>query len=243
MAVGKTNSFSGGKTYTARVSLKDGQAFRDKPIFTFQAKGADGEYKDLDAAQIKDAFGVDGPIYDITGDLVALDTRVGEYEGDPIHNVTLGLRDANRNEVIFTQFVSNNNFGRGIANRLLNLKAFENVQFGLYSQLNRETKKSYAAASIRQGDSTETIKYLYDPKVAAEVQPRIFEGKGGKQEKDYTKVDAFLFAELAKLGELLKANRGNKSPQPTPTQEAPKNESAPASEPSPTEPLEEEPPF
>lgn len=225
MAVGKTNRFPAGKAFTAKVSLKDGTEFRETPIFVFQAKDAAGEYNDLTPEQIKENFDVDGPIRDVAGDLVVLDIRPTEYEGNPIHNVTLGLRDAARNEIIFTQYVSNNNFGRGITNRLLNLKAFDNVQFGLYSQQNRETKKTYAAASIRQGDSPDTIKYLYDPKTAPEVQPRLFEGKGGKQEKDYTKVDAFLFAELGKLGESLKANRGSQS------QSAPKT--APAENPAP----------
>ncbi len=218
MAVGNKNRSHNGKAYTARVSLKDGQNFRPVPEFTFQTKDATGEYVDMTAAQIQDAFGVEAPVREISGDLVAVDTRIGEYDGQPIHNVTLGLRDAERNEIVFTQFVSNNNLGRGIANRLLNLKAFENVQLGLYSQQNKELKKSFAAASIRQGTSDDTIKYFYDPKIAPEVQPRLFEGKGGKTEKDYTKVDDFLFAELKKLGETLKANRSNAK------QEAPKSE-------------------
>lgn len=253
MAVGKTNRFPAGKAFTARVSLKDGNEFRPVPEFTFQAKDATGEYNDLTPEQINEAFGVDGPIRDIAGDLIALDTRVGQYDGDPIHNVTLGLRDADRNEVIFTQFVSNNNFGRGIANRLLNLAKRDeagnivsvntaNVQFGLYSQLNKELKKSFAAASIRQGESTDTIKYFYDPKTAPEVQPRLFEGKGGKQEKDYTKVDEFLFAELGKLGEFLKANRSNKQEAP---KSAPQSQAAPENPtPAPSgETTEEPPPF
>lgn len=240
MAVGKTNRFPAGKAFTAKASLKDGNEFRPVPEFIFQAKAADGEYKDLTPEQIKEAFDVDGPIRDVAGDLVALDTRPTEFEGNPIHNVTLGLRDPARNEIIFTQFVSNNNFGRGIANRLLNLKAYQNVQVGLYSQQNRDTKKSYAACSIRQGDSPDTIKCLYDPKTAPEVQPRLFEGKGGKQEKDYTKVDAFLFAELVKLGETLKANRGSQS---QPTQQPPQSEALQTTAPAPSEATDEAPPF
>lgn len=255
MAVGKTNRFPAGKAFTAKISLKDGETFRPVPEFTFQAKDATGEYNDLTPEQINEAFGVDGPIRDVAGDLVAVDVRPTEFEGKPIHNVTLALRDAERNEIIFTQFVSNNNFGRGIANRVLNLAKRDeagnivsvstaNVQVGLYSQQNRETKKSYGACSIRQGESTDTIKYLYDPKTAPEIQPREYVGEGEKIKKDYTKPDAFLFAELGKLGEFLKANRSNKQEAP---KSAPQSEtsSAPAADnpPPANEAGDEAPPF
>lgn len=221
MAVGKSNKFPANKSYSARLTLKDGADFLPIPEFRFQGKDAAGEYKDLDNEAILQAFGVEAPIREISGDLVAVDTRTGEYDKQPIYNVTLGLRDSSRNEIIFAQFVENNNLGRSVANRLLNLKAFENVQFGLYSQVNRETKKTYAAAALRQGDSTETIKFKYDPKTAPELQPRTFEGVGGKLTKDWTKVDSFLFGELTKLGESLRANRAPAKEAQKPVDETP----------------------
>lgn len=236
MAVGNQNRQSSGKAFTARIKLKDGTAFLDVPEFEIQAKEGT-EYVTLTDEKIKEIFGVDAPVRDFSGDLISIDTRVGEYDGNPIHNVTLSLKDSSRNEVYFVQFIANNNLGRGVANRLLNLKAYENVQIGLYAQHNKETKKSYAACAIRQGDSTDTIKYKYDPKTAAEMQPRIFEGKGGKPEKDWTKVDEFLFDQLGGLGNHLKSNRSTK-------QEAPQSQTqAPAPAPEPAQDDSEKPPF
>lgn len=225
MAVGNQNRQNNGVAYSAKLTLKEGDAFLDVPHFTFQAKQGT-EYVDLSNEQIKETFGVDGPIRDIAGNLIAVDTRPGEYEGKPIHNVTLSLRDPSRNEVYFTQFVSNNNLGRNISNSILNLAAWtdkgevisvvtENVQLGLWGQKNKEKKKTFPACSIRQGTSNDTVKWRFDPKTAPEMKPREYEGKGGVIEKDYTKVDAFLFAELGKLNEFLKANRGSQS-QSTP---------------------------
>lgn len=222
MAVGNQNRQNNGKAYTAKLTLKEGAAFLDVPHFTFQAKNG-SEYVTLTNEQLLETFGVEGPIRDVAGDLIALDTRTGEFEGKPIHNVTLSLRDSARGEVYFTQFISNNNLGRSISNSLLNLKAFENVQLGLWGQTNKEAKKTFPACSIRQGGSNDTVKWKFDPKTAPELKPREFEGVGGKLTKDWTKVDDFLFAELAKLGEFLKSNRPSKqesAPAPAAAQKA-----------------------
>ncbi len=253
MAVGNPNRQNNGTAFTAKLALKEGTTFLEIPHFVFQSKQG-SEYLDLTPEQIKEIFGVDGPIRDVAGDLVAVDTRPGEFEGKPIHNVTLSLRDSARNEVYFTQFVSNNNLGRSIANSLLNLAqsdengkivsvASQNVQLGLWGQSNKQTKKTYPACSIRQGDSKDTVKWKYDPKTAAEIQPRVFEGVGGAPTKDWTKVDAFLFAELAKLGDFLKANRGSQT-QSAPKQAAPQNETPAASSEAPAQTeTTEDPPF
>lgn len=206
MPVGNPNRQVQGKAYSAKLVLKEGSVFLDEPYWAFQTKQGN-EYIDLTPEQVKELLGADVPVRDIAGDLFSVETRVGEFENKPIHNVTLGLRDAERNEAYFVQFVSNNNLGRNIANRLLNLKAYTNVQLGLWGQFNKERGKTYPACSIRQGDVKDTIKTKYDPKTAPEMQAREFEGVGGKLTKDWTKVDAFLFAELAKLGEVLKATR------------------------------------
>lgn len=251
MAVGNQNRQNNGVAYTAKLTLKQGDAFLDIPHFTFQSKQGT-EYVDLSDDQIKETFGVDAPIRDVSGNLIAVDTRPGDFEGKIIHNVTLSLRDPSRNEVYFTQFVSNNNLGRNITNSILNLAqwndagevvsiASDNVQLGLWGQKNKEKKKTFPACSIRQGTSNDTVKWRFDPKTSPEMKPREFEGKGGVMEKDYTKVDAFLFAELGKLNTFLKANRGQQSSAPA--QEAPKAET-PASEPAPTENIDDAgPPF
>ena len=231
MAVGKQGSQVAGKKFNAKLTLKEGTAFLDNPYWGFSAKQTDGSYAPFTQEQLLEAFGVEGPIYDIAGDLISVDTRVGEYQGDPIHNVTLGLQDAERGEIYYAQFIANNNLGRSIANSLVNLKAFSNVQLGLWGQFSKATNKTYPACSIRQGDSRDTVKWKFDPKEDANLNPREFAGKGGKVEKDYTKVDEFMLAQINQLGDALREARGiapaqQETPQsePAPKQEQPKAE-------------------
>lgn len=250
MAIGNRNNSFNGKAYTAKLKLKDGEHFLDVPHFEFQTK-VGGEYVTLTDAQIKEAFGVEAPVRDVSGNLVAIDTRIGEFEGEPIHNVTVSLRDPDRNEVYYVQFVSNNNLGRSIANSLLNLQSLDNVQFGLWGQVNKEKRKTYPACSIRQGDSNDTIKWKYDPKTDERFQPRIFKGKRDKDEKDWTAVDEFIFSELAGAGAQLAASRQSNKAQNTPQQEshaepryaAPAPRQAAATPPAPSENLDEDVPF
>jgi len=210
MAVGKSNQVSG-KKFSTKIILKEGNQFLDKPYWGFTAKQPDGSYEPFTQAQLLETFGIEGPIYDLAGDLISVETRLGEYEGDPIHNITLGLQDLERGETYYAGFISNNNLGRSIANSLLNLKAFNNVQLGLWGQFSKANNKTYPACSIRQGDSRDTVKWKFDPKTDVLLQPREFTGKGDKVQKDWTKVDEFLFAELKKLGSILNDARGIRS--------------------------------
>lgn len=202
MAVGKTNTQRTSKSYDAQITVKVGDTFLDDPYFTFTKK-VDGEYKDLTPAQTKEAFGVEGFIRDVSGDLVSVSTRPGVYQDKPIHNVTLELVDPAVDETIYVKYTIGSDHGRKLTNTILNLKVFENVKIGLWGQRNTLTKKSYPAVSVRVGDVKETIKYLLDPKTAPELKPREYVGEGEKVKKDYTKVDAFLFAKITEFGATL----------------------------------------
>lgn len=232
MALGKTNRV-GSKASSLKLATKRNGAFLPRPEWEVQLKQADGKYKPLTNEEIKAEFGVEGPLYDVAGDLIGIEARQTEYEDSPIYNITLNLHDRTRNEIYFTGFTVGSTLGRKLANAILNLKAFEDVQVGLYNQINRETKKVYGAAAVRQGNDTVTIKGKFDFKTDPNLQPRVFEGKGGKPEKDWTKVDIFLFEQLKAFGETVKAS---KSSVPQETQQ-PKHEepayapsSAPASQ-------------
>jgi len=232
MALGKSNRVDG-KALSLKLATKRDGAFLPRPEWEVSIKQADGEYKTLNNQELVEAVGVEGPLYDVAGDLIGVDTRVGSYEDSPIYNVSLNLRDKDRNEVYFTGFSVGSILGRKLANSVLNLKAFTNVQVGLYNQQNKETKKVYGAAALRQGDDTATVKGKFDVKTDENMQPRVFEGKGGKQERDYTKVDLFLFEQLKAFGEALRANKAS-NPQPAKEQEeshyAPPADNTPATE-------------
>lgn len=222
MALGKSNRVDG-KALSLKLATKRDGAFLPRPEWEVSIKQADGEYKTLSNEELKDVIGVEGPLYDVAGDLIGIDTRVGSYEDTPIYNVSLNLRDKDRNEVYFTGFSVGSSLGRKLANAVLNLKALNNVQVGLYNQQNKETKKVYGAAALRQGDDTATVKGKFDFKTDENLQPRVFEGKGGKQERDWTKTDLFLFEQLKAFGDKLRASK-NSQPAQEKGHEAPVNE-------------------
>jgi hypothetical protein len=206
MAIGKKNQNNSGKAFSVKLKLKDGVKFLDCAEFEIQEKQGD-QYVTLKGDALKALVGTDGPIHDISGDLISIDTRTGKFEGKPILNVTLGLRDPEKNEIYFTSFVANSAFGRGLANSILNLQDFTNVQIGLYSQKNKETNKVYPAVALRQGTKEATVKWKYDPKTDENVKAETFKGRGGKTESDYTKVDEFLFSKIKEMSETVKSNR------------------------------------
>lgn len=233
MALGKSNRVDG-KALSLKLATKRDGKFLPKPEWEVSAKQADGEYKTFNNQELIDAVGVEGPLYDVAGDLIGIDTRVGSFDDKPIYNVSLNLRDKDRNEVYFTGFSVGSSIGRKLANSVLNLKAFENVQVGLYNQQNKETKEVYGAAALRQGNDTATVKGKFDFKTDENLKPRPYIGEGGKEKKDWTKVDLFLFEQLKAFGEALRANRAS-NPQPAKQEEnhyAPATENTPATEPT-----------
>jgi hypothetical protein len=218
MALGKQNR-TDGKAISLKLQLKDGKSFLDCARFARQEKQSDGKYADV-------AYETD-----VNGDLIKVEPRLGEYEGKPVYSFKLGLNDPQLNETYYVDVSLGSALGRGLANSVLNLKAFENVQIGLYSQKNEETKKVYPAASIRQGDVKDTVKKKYDPKAEnSEVPaPRIYEGPDGPA-KDFRKQEIFFFdklTEFAKVVEEAAKNRPKTVAAPKanePTTEAPSSE-------------------
>jgi hypothetical protein len=154
-----------------------------------------------------------------------------------VRSFTLGLQDKDKNEAYFVSVGLGSGVGRGIANSVLNLKAFDNVQLGAYAQVNKETKKSYGAVAVRQGDGNTTVKWKYDPKAPnSELPaPREFVGKGNKIERDCTAQEEFLLAKLKEFATVVqeeaKKRRANAPAQTAsnPTNDEPhvENETAP----------------
>jgi len=225
MALGKKNRIEAGKSYSVKLSLKDGQTFREIPAFIVSQKAPEGSDKKYETV---------GQETDISGDLVKLVVRQGEYEGSPTYTFTLGLFDPQVNEMYYTDIGLGSTVGRSLANSVLNLKAFDNVQLSAYKQINKETKKSYANVSLRQGETTATVKGKYDKKTHPEMQARQFEGKidpatkKPKIEYDYTAVVLFLFEELKAFAAVVEANKPvAKTPTSTPTTPAPQATTSP----------------
>ena len=209
MALGKPNR-ADGKAFSLKLATKRNGAFLPRPEWEVTVKLPDGTYSDpFTNEKLKEEIDVEGPLYDAAGDLVSIDCREGSYEDKPIYNVSLNLRDRARNEVYFAGFSVGSALGRKLANAVLSLTAFDNVQVGLYNQVNKETKKVYGAAALRQGDNPATVKGKYDFKTDPNLQPREFEGVGGKSQKDWSKPDLFLFERLKEFAATIKGKPAN----------------------------------
>lgn len=231
MAYGKTSGNFNGRHINAKYSMKEGTTFLETPYFRLSEKQGD-KYSDLTPQQLTDLTGKDVHPTEISGDLVAIETRENEYEGSPIRSFKVTLQDGpTRNYVEFGLGSIN---GRSIANALLNLTAFDGVQFSSWSSFDKAKNKSFARLSLRQGEASETVKWKYDPKVKDSPVPaaREFAGKGGKTERDYTEQEVFFFKALQDFAKVVE--EAAKAPKA----EKPVKAAAPASQ-----EVDGEPPF
>jgi len=192
MALGKPNRPQGkALNLKLRLKSKDG-TYLLPPVFEISQKQADGSYP------------VVGTETDVSGDAVSLSVRTGEFEGRPVRSFNIGLRDAKAGEVYFVDIGLSSGIGRSLANSILNLKTRKNVQIGTYARKGTD-KKTYGAASIREDGSDETVKWKYDDKSTPALPPaRVYEGKGGVKERDFTAQEEFLYARLEELSKTFK---------------------------------------
>lgn len=237
MALGKPNRPQGkAVNLELRQKSKEG-AFLIPPVFQITEKQADGTYP------------VVGTETDVSGDAISLTVRTREVPGQdlPSRSFNIGLRDNKVKgpdgvtEVSETYFVNiglNSNLGRSLANSILNLKSRKKVQIGTYSRKGTDGK-TYGAASIREDGSDDTVKWRYDDKTTPALPaPRIYEGKGGVKERDFTAQEEFLYAKLEELSKTFKQSQSAQGEVPV-TQ--PVKAPAPAS--APQENLDESVPF
>lgn len=210
MALGKQNRLEG-KAYSLKLKLKDGEAFLETPVFDVQEKQGD-------------KFVSIGRETDVAGDLVKIETRVFDHDKGTIRSFKLALKDSEKNEIYFVDTSLGSGIGRGLANSILNLKAFTNVQVGLYGQKSKKDGKTYGAVSVRQGDNDETVKWKYDPKAPNSPVPALEEIKvrGGKTDKDPTKQEEFFIAQLNEFAKVVEEATKNapKAPKSAPKQAA-----------------------
>lgn len=208
MALGKPNRPQGkAKNLQLRQKSKEGP-FLIPPVFQITEKQPDGSYP------------VVGTETDVSGDAVSLTVRTREIPGQdlPARSFNIGLRDSAVGEIYFVDIGLNSNIGRSLGNSVLNLKSRKAVQIGTYSRKGTDGK-TYGAASIREDGSDETVKWKYDDKTTPALPgPRVFKGKGGKDERDFTAQEEFLYAKLEEFGKTFKQNAPAREEAP----EAPK---------------------
>lgn len=179
MALGKKGGNSNLTLYILKIKTKDSTGQQVDPYFSISAK-EDGKWVVTD----KTVDSVSGKIYKV-------ETRVGEFDGEPILSSQVYLKDGEEAYLLDLKYTI---ISRGIVNSILNIKDFnKEVEVSLYTN-----KKGYAAASVRSGGQ------LVDWKFSLDELPEPTKVKfKGKEMRDFTEVDNFFQAEVKALGERL----------------------------------------
>lgn len=185
MSIGKTARKNDLKAFSLKLKLKDGEKFLDKPVFEVSKREGD-KFVILPEKESE-----------VSGNLIGVEPREYVYEGSPIRSFTATLQD---NDEIYFVNVPLNGLGRGLANSLLALKDFTDVQIGLYaSKPKTEGARSFPAASLRQGG--EIIRWKFDQAALPTPEEVTFKGK---TQRDWTKTEVFLSDQLKELNKLVK---------------------------------------
>lgn len=161
--------------YSFKIKTKDLPA----PVFEVSKKGADGKYAPLEG-KAKTASRV-------SGNLTSASPKEHEHNGETIKSVNLTLQDGN--DVYFVG-VGYTFLGRNLMNSLLSLKAFDDIEIGLYQSKPKPgapIQKGFPSVALRQHN--ELVKGLYDPKKDLPPIPKVT--LKGKQVSDTGAIDAF----------------------------------------------------
>jgi hypothetical protein len=246
MAFGNKGKGSGNidRFINAKYTSKDGTTFLEVPVFKLTEKQGD-KYPELTPKQLLELTGKDEHPVEVSGNLVELTVREGEYEGSPVRSFKLALDDSitinNEPKKVrtYVDFGLGSMNGRTAANLLLNLKEFEDVRVSSWASFDKTKNKSYSKISVRQGTSEDTIKWKYDMLKAdgGVPAPREFVGKGGKTERDFTEQEIFFFEKLKEFAKVVEeaAKKAPKAAAPKAT--------APVSEPANEEATDDQVPF
>lgn len=136
----------------------------------------------------------------------------GDWEGEPIHNISVYLVDDEKYKLDLRL----NMLGRSILNSLLKAGKGTRVKIQVY-----ENEKGYPAASVRVNDQLVEWKYSLDDQPSPKEQTW-----KGKIQRDYSEVDDFFLKKLK--SELGMRSSGDK---PEPSEESTARASEPESDP------------
>ncbi len=198
MSFGNTRKRTDLKAYAFRIKTKD------LPVPHFEVQTRENDKWVPLTEPVKDTEGkITGTkvvtAQNIEGNLLAIESRKTVFQGKTIKSTSVTLQDGDQ---IYFVTIPNSMLGRGILNRLINLKAFTNVQIGLYaSKPQSEGEKSFHRASVRQDDEIVNWKYTFEQLPEA---PQIKKASGEVLGRDYDALDAFFEKEVAELNSKIK---------------------------------------
>jgi hypothetical protein len=191
----------------------------NSPFFTLAVKGADGKW------------GTDGRFDQVSGYVIGVSRKEGEWQGNPIYSVRVKFVDDQEPTKKFQVEATYNSLTYSILNSLLSLDKSKPVRIRVYSRQSKNDGKFYASAYVESEGNR------VDWAIPVNEIPRPEIGMVGKKKvvDDSAVVDFFhtvidnLTAKFGSTG----------SPSPAPASEAP-NEEQPSQPPAQQPPSENE---
>ena len=190
MALGKKRHENKNLTvYSVNFKTKDKETH--KSVFRVSKKNEAGKFDKVD------------DVYDLSGTITDIETRVTEWEGKKIESFSVNLRDGDELYMVSFPFAITT---RAMLNSLFSLDSFENLEIGTYmSKPKTEGQKSYPQICVRQNG--EIIRWKFELKDLPPVEKINFRGQ---TMSDFTKVDNFFKDQIIELNKRVKASRGEK---------------------------------
>ena len=196
--------------YAFKIKIKDLPA----PIFEVRKHEGD----DWNIVETKE------PTRTVTGNIVAVEAKEGEYQGEKILSTSVVMEDG---DDLYFVTIPMGNVGRAILNKLLTLTTHEqlqNVSISVYqSKPKTEGAKTYAQGTVQVNN--EKVQWKFDEEDLPEIQKEMFKGK---LRPNSIERDNFFFGEVKAYSEVVKKLRNNTPHTPSP---APQNTPAPQTPP------------
>ena len=193
------------KAYAFKIRQKDAPS----PYFEVKERSEDGKWSLVQSSE---------PVNNLLGDLVAIETKENEYNGEMIKSVNMTFETPD--EVYFLT-VNSSFLGRNLLNSVLNLSDYSNVNISLYmSKPKEEGGRSYPSVAVRQNDELVIGKYKYTD--LPKPDETTFKGK---LLKDYSKQEDLLRSEVDKIEEKVKNFGKSRREQEPVTQSSGPNDS------------------
>jgi hypothetical protein len=167
------------------------------------------------------------PTRTVTGNVVAVEAKEGEYQGQKILSTSVVMEDG---DDLYFVTIPMNNVGRAIINKLLTLTThdqLQNVSISVYqSKPKTEGAKTYAQGTVQVNN--EKVEWKFDNEDLPEIKKVPFKGQ---LISDTTDIDNFFFGEIKAYSEIVKklrnnTPRSNPAPQSTPKTDTPTPPSA-----------------
>jgi len=203
--MGYSNSSSEQVEY---LKLNAATSETETPFFTLQRK-KDGKWSS------------EGAFNQISGYIVGLSRREGEYNGQPIYTVRIRFRDDTETQKLFQVEATYNGLSYSILNTLMNVEPGEAIMIRVYARPSKTNGKFYPAAYIEtSGKRVDWYYKLEDiPRPVTQVVGKKTVTDDSEVVDFYTGVIDKLIEKFGSLDSKSKAFEQESHPEPEPSSE------------------------